>query len=95
MVSFLVDALVFILSALIDIYIFILLARAFASWLNPDPYNPIVRFLYLTTEPVLAPVRRILPIAGGIDFSPLVVLLILYLIRNNLLPVLSLLGRGV
>lgn len=57
------------------IYMWMIIIRAVISWVNPDPYNPIVQFLYRSTEPVLHPVRRMLPIAWGIDFSPLVVIL--------------------
>ncbi|MFQ5988838.1 MAG: YggT family protein [Candidatus Methylomirabilales bacterium] len=57
------------------VYMWMIIIRAVISWVNPDPYNPIVQFLHRTTEPVLQPVRRMLPIAWGIDFSPLVVIL--------------------
>ncbi|MFQ5684870.1 MAG: YggT family protein [Candidatus Binatia bacterium] len=57
------------------VYMWMVIIRAVISWVNPDPYNPIVQFLYRSTEPVLKPVRRALPIAWGIDFSPLVVIL--------------------
>lgn len=64
-----------ILSALLQIYSLILLARVLLSWFpNLDPNNPIVRFLYEATEPILQPIRRSLPRTGGIDFSPLIVL---------------------
>jgi YggT family protein len=54
----------------------IIIARAIVSWVSPDPYNPIVRFLHAATEPVLYRVRRALPVYfGGIDFSPIVVIL--------------------
>ena len=46
------------------------------AWLNPDPYNPIVVFLRRSTDPVLLPIRRKLPVSGmGIDFSPFIVIL--------------------
>lgn len=60
---------------LLNIYLWIIIIRALISWVNPDPYNPIVRFLYQATEPVLYPIRRRLPFMGGIDLSPLVVIL--------------------
>ncbi|MEA3465454.1 MAG: YggT family protein [Thermodesulfobacteriota bacterium] len=60
------------------IYIFILVARALISWVNPDPYNPIVRFLHSATDPVLTRMQRLIPLQfGGMDFSPLVLLLAL------------------
>jgi YggT family protein len=63
---------------IINIYLFIVVARAVISWVNPDPYNPIVRLLYMATEPVLRYVRRILPIFSGIDFSPIIVMVALF-----------------
>jgi YggT family protein len=61
------------------LYIYIVIARAVISWVSPDPYNPIVQFLYRATEPVLEPIRRWLPGGGfGIDFSPLLLILGLY-----------------
>ena len=65
-----------VLDMALNIYWWIIIARAVLSWVNPDPYNPIVRFIYNATEPVLYRVRRTLPFAfiGGIDFSPVIVL---------------------
>ena len=60
---------------LLTLYTYAIIGRAIISWVNPDPYNPIVNFLYRITEPVLYRVRSILPDLGGIDLSPLVVLL--------------------
>ncbi len=65
---------------IINIYIFIIVGRAIISWVNPDPYNPIVQFLYKATEPVLRYARRLLPIMGGIDFSPIIVMVALFFI---------------
>lgn len=53
-------------------YMWIIIARALISWVNPDPWNPIVQFLDRATEPVLSPIRRWLGWRMGIDFSPLV-----------------------
>ncbi len=60
---------------LLTLYTYIIIGRAIISWVNPDPYNPIVNFLYRATEPILHRVRSLLPDLGGIDLSPLVVLL--------------------
>jgi YggT family protein len=65
-------------------YFWILIARAILSWVNPDPYNPIVRFLYRVTEPVLRPIRRRLPDFGGLDLSPMVVMLAIYFLESFL-----------
>jgi YggT family protein len=62
----------------LTIYIWIVVVRAIISWVNPDPYNPIVVFLRRLTDPVLNPIRRRLPFAlsrTGVDFSPLILLL--------------------
>ena len=67
-------------------YMWILVARAVISWVSPDPYNPIVQFLERSTEPVLRPVRRLLPLPGGIDFSLLVVILGLVFLQQFLVP---------
>lgn len=59
----------------LEIYMWLIIARALISWVNPDPYNPIVRFLYNVTEPVLFYLRRRFPMVyGGLDLTPLVVL---------------------
>jgi YggT family protein len=59
----------------LEIYMWLIIARAVISWVNPDPYNPIVRFLYNITEPVLSYLRRRVPLVyGGLDLSPLLVL---------------------
>lgn len=63
-------------------YMWIIIARAVLSWVNPDPYNPIVRFIYNITEPVMVRVRSIIPVSfGGIDFSPILVILAIYFLQ--------------
>ena len=74
-------ALARLLELAINAYIWIIIVRAIISWVSPDPSNPIVRFLYRVTEPVLRQVRYRLPtLAMGLDLSPMVVILILYLL---------------
>jgi YggT family protein len=85
-------AIVEVLHIVLTIYSWIVIVAALISWVNPDPYNPIVRFLYSVTEPLFATVRRLLPFQyRGIDFSPLIVLLIIVfldqLLVNTLYPV--------
>ncbi|PID40320.1 MAG: hypothetical protein CR984_03840 [Proteobacteria bacterium] len=64
-------------------FMWIVIARAVLSWVSPDPYNPIVRFINNVTEPVLYPIRSKLPINyGGIDFSPLIVLLAVIFLKT-------------
>jgi YggT family protein len=66
-------------------YFWILIARAVLSWVNPDPHNPIVRFLVRVTEPVLRPIRHRLPtMAMGLDLSPMVVMLAIYFLESFL-----------
>ena len=70
-----------LLIRLLDIYSWILIIRAILSWVNPNPYNPVVQILYRITEPVLAPVRRVVPPVGGLDLSPLVVLVAIWIVK--------------
>ncbi|MDF2953941.1 MAG: Cytochrome b6 maturation protein CCB3/Ycf19 [Thermodesulfobacterium sp.] len=68
----------------LTIYVWIIIARAIISWVNPYPYHPVVRFLYRVTEPVLAPLRRIIPPIAGIDITPAIVIFIIFVIQNLL-----------
>lgn len=73
---------------LLDVYSWVIIAAAVISWVNPDPRNPIVMFLYRVTEPVLEPVRRLLPPwrTGGLDFSPVIVLIAIQFVTQVVLP---------
>ncbi len=84
----LIYALAMVLNIAITAYIWIIVIRALLSWVSPDPYNPIVRFLTAATEPVLGPIRRRLPYMGGLDISPVIVILILIFLRYFLVPTL-------
>ncbi len=89
------SALYQIISLVFQIYIFIVIARALVSWVNPDPYNPIVRFLYNATEPVLSKMRRYLPLQfSGIDLSPIALLLLLSVVQQLLLSVIVQMSRS-
>jgi YggT family protein len=71
-----------VLDYVLVIFMFITIARAVLSWVSPDPYNPIVRFIHNVTEPVLYQIRKRLPMMyGGIDFSPIIVILIIIFLR--------------
>ena len=75
------------ISWLLDIYSWIIIAAALISWVSPDPYNPFVQFLRRATEPVLRPIRRLLsPYQAGLDFSPLVAILIIQFVERAILP---------
>jgi YggT family protein len=81
----LINAVAFLLDTLLTIYLYILIARAIISWVNPDPYNPIVNFLHRVTEPVLEPVRRRVPDLGGIDISPIIVFMAIIFMQKFLI----------
>ena len=84
-----------IVSLVFQVYIFIVIARALISWVNPDPYNPIVRFLYSATEPVLTLMRRYLPLQfSGIDLSPIALLFALTIVEKILLNIIVQFSRG-
>lgn len=75
-------ALAKVIDIILTIYMWIIVARALISWVNPDPYNKIVVFLYRVTEPVLGPIRKIIPRNNlPIDFSPLIVLLVIIFLQ--------------
>jgi YggT family protein len=75
-ISNLLVAVAKVLDIALTIFMWIIIARAILSWVSPDPYNPIVRFIHNVTEPVLYQVRRRIPLSfGGMDFSPIIILL--------------------
>lgn len=85
-----------VVNAVLSIYWWIIIASAVLSWVNPDPYNPIVRFLRSATEPVMYRVRRVLPLAfGGVDFTPIVVLLAITFLQVFLVKTLYQLAAAV
>ena len=75
-------ALAQVLDIILNIYMWVIIIAALISWVTPDPYNPIVRFLYRATEPVLRPIRRTIGTAlGGIDVSPIIAILGIMFLR--------------
>jgi len=79
-----VTALIRIINIVFTLYSFAIIARSLLPWFRVDPYHPAVQFLIQITEPLLAPIRRSIPIIGGLDFSPMVALLILWFIEQLL-----------
>ena len=75
-------AVAYILDAVLTVYMWVIIISALLSWVSPDPYNPIVRFLYSVTEPVLRPIRRKLGSSMGIDISPMIVILAIWFIKH-------------
>ena len=85
------SAVAVVLNYVLSIYLWLVIARAVLSWVNPDPYNPIVRFIHNVTEPVLYRIRSKIPVYfGGIDISPIIVFLAIIFLQKFLVG--SLLG---
>jgi YggT family protein len=75
------------LDGLLTLYFYVVIISALMTWIEPNPYNPIVRFIYSVTEPVFDWFRRHLPVvAGGIDFSPLLVIIAIQLVQRVVIP---------
>ena len=85
-------SLVRLVSLLFTLYSWILLARIVLSWVQVSYYHPVVAWIYRVTEPVLAPFRRVLPTFGGLDFSPVIVFLLLDVVRRLVISTLLQLG---
>lgn len=83
----LIEALAYVLNAILTFYYWLILIRALLSWVSPDPFNPIVVFLHKITEPVLEPIRRALPFSlrFGIDISPIIAFLGIMFLRKFLI----------
>lgn len=76
------SAIATVVDLMLGLFLLLVIVRALLSWVSPDPYNPIVRFLYNVTEPLLYRVRRTVPaVVGGIDLSPLIVIAGIYFLR--------------
>jgi len=87
-------ALAKLINVVLGIYIWIVIARAVISWVSADPYNPIVRFLVQVTEPLLSRIRRFLPPMGGIDLSPMLLILVIIFLQSFLAPTLQQLAQS-
>lgn len=74
----------------IDIFLFAIIILAILSWISPAPYNPVNQLLHSLTQPILAPVQRLIPPIAGVDLSPMVAILGLYLLEMLLMPPLRL-----
>lgn len=76
------SALAQLLQMVFQVYTLILIVRVLITWVNPDPFNPVVQFLSRVTDPVLEPLRRVIPPLGPIDISPIVALLLLQALQH-------------
>ncbi len=92
----LIKAVADIISILLELYMWLIIANAVLSWVNPDPYNQIVQFLARVTEPVQNKVRKVFPFVymGGIDFTPMVVILAILFLQRFLVPTLHQFAMG-
>jgi len=88
MISNLFAAVAALLNIILSILYWLILIRALISWINPDPSNPIVQFLYKTTEPILYPIRKMISLKIGIDLSPIIAFLIIIFLRSFLVKTL-------
>jgi len=89
-ISNFLSALATLVDLVLSAYMWIIIGRAIISWVNADPYNPIVRFLFEVTEPLLARIRRVVPIlGGGIDFSPMILIVAVMFLRSFIVPTLQ------
>ncbi|PZP40012.1 MAG: hypothetical protein DI585_02330 [Pseudomonas fluorescens] len=78
-----------IIDVLLLIYTCIIIAVAIFSWVNPDPLNPLVRILRNITEPVMEKLRPYIPLIGGLDLTPVVLIVAIVFVRGGILPVIS------
>jgi YggT family protein len=84
-----------VLGVVLNIYMWVIIIRALLSWVNPDPYNPIVQFLTRITEPVLRPLRKLVPTWKlGVDLSPLIAILIIYFLEIAVVDTLVRIGNS-
>jgi YggT family protein len=84
-----------VFDVLLNIYMWVIIIRALISWVNPDPYNPIVQFLQRATEPVLRPLRKLVPTYRlGLDLSPLIAILIIMFLQYALINTLYRIGQS-
>ena len=84
------EALAAVTQMVLQLYMWIIIARAVLSWVNPDPHNPIVQFIHRLTDPLLYRVRKWIPIhGGGIDFSPIIVIFAIIFLQTFLVQTLQ------
>lgn len=82
-----VNAAAGLIDFILTIYTWIIIGRAIISWVNADPYNPIVRFIYDVTEPPMRKIRQILPLnMGGVDFTPMILIMAIMFLQSFLVP---------
>ena len=80
----LISALAQLINTVLTIYTWVLIIRVLITWVSPDPFNPVVQFLARATDPVLEPLRRIIPPIGFLDITPIIALLLLQAVQHFL-----------
>lgn len=83
------QSLVWIISSIISLLIILFIAHAILSWINPDPTNPVVRAIRNICDPIISRVQPYIPLVGGLDFTPAVIILGLFFIKTGILPIFS------
>ncbi len=80
-----ISAVAEVINIVLTLFMYVIIARAILSWVSPDPYNPIVQMIYKITEPVLSPIRRLVPMwKAGLDLSPMIAILIIFFLKRFL-----------
>ncbi|MBL4759690.1 MAG: YggT family protein [Mariprofundaceae bacterium] len=92
--GYFLQALAGVLDMILFLVMIIVIARAVLSWVSPDPYNLIVRMINQLSEPLLFPIRRRVPYIGGMDFSPIILLMVIFFLQNFLVQSLQHLAIG-
>jgi len=82
--GYFVQAIAGIIDLALSLIMIVVIARAVLSWVSPDPYNPIVRIIHQISEPILFPIRRRVPYLGGMDLSPIIVLMAIFFLQTFL-----------
>lgn len=90
-----IEALATLINIILGAYVWVVIGRVVISWVNADPYNPIVHFLYQITEPLLSRIRRFLPVFGGLDFAPMILILAIIFLQSFLVPTLRQLAQTI
>lgn len=92
--GYFIQAVAGVLDMVLFFAMIVVIARAVLSWVSPDPHNPIVRIINQMSEPLLFPIRRRVPYIGGIDFSPIILLMVIFFLQNFLVQSLKHLAEG-
>ena len=93
-IGYFIQAVAGVLDMILFLAMIVIIARAVLSWVSPDPQNPIVRIINQLSEPMLFPVRRRVPYFSGIDFSPIIVLMVIFFLQNFLVQSLQHFAQG-